>query len=216
MSAASPSPASRIGTPPAHAPRVVLASRSPARQRMLAHAGVPVDTDVPGVDEAEVKAAFAADGAEPDQVAEALAEMKARRVADRQPGALVIGADQMLACAGTWYDKPADRTAAQAQLRALSGRTHRLVVTTVVIRDGTRLWHQTDAAELTMRPLSDGFIAQYLDAVGDAALDSVGGYQLEGLGAQLFTGVRGDYFTVLGLPLLPLLNFLREHEVVPT
>ncbi len=205
-----------IAEPPAHAPRVVLASQSPARRRMLEHAGVPVTTDAPGVDETEVKAAFAADGAEPDQVAEALAEMKARRIADRQPGALVVGADQMLACEGTWYDKPDSRDAAHTQLAALSGRTHRLLVTAVVIRDGTRLWHTTDAADLTMRPLSEHFIAAYLDAVGDAALESVGGYQLEGLGAQLFTRVRGDYFTVLGLPLLPLLDFLREHEVVPT
>ncbi len=206
----------RIAEPPAHAPAVVLASQSPARRRMLAHAGVPASTDAPGVDETEVKAAFAADRAEPDQVAEALAEMKARRVAGRHPGALVLGADQMLACAGTWYDKPESRDDAHAQLAALSGRTHRLVVTVVVIRDGTRLWHTTDAAELTMRPLSERFIANYLNAVGDAALGSVGGYQLEGFGAQLFTRVRGDYFTILGLPLLPLLDFLREHEVVPT
>ena len=206
----------RIAEPPPHAPRVVLASTSPARRRMLDHAGVPVEADAPGVDEAEVKAAFAADGAEPEQVAEALAEMKARRIADRQPGALVIGADQMLTCDGRWYDKPESRAGAYAQLAALSGRTHRLVATAVIIRDDTRLWHTTDSAELTMRPLSTGFLEHYLDALGDAVLQSVGGYQLEGLGAQLFTRVRGDYFTVLGLPLLPLLDFLREHEVVPT
>jgi septum formation protein len=205
-------PLAATETPPA----LVLASRSPARRRMLLDAGVRLIADGPGVDEEGVKAAFRADGAEPAEVAEALAEMKAKRVSPRYEKALVLGADQMLACDGVWFDKPDSRDEARAHLRRLRGRTHRLLVSAVVVKDGARIWHQTDAAELTMRNLSDDFIEAYLDAVGDAALDSVGAYQLEGLGAQLFGRVQGDYFTVLGLPLLPLLAFLREHKVVPS
>jgi septum formation protein len=209
-------PAPRIGALSPEAPPVVLASQSATRRRMLRDAGVPLLTHSPGVDEDEVKAALRAEGAGAAEVAEGLAELKARRVSPRYGQTLVIGADQMLDCEGTWFDKPATREAARATLKALSGRTHKLVVSTVVVKESARLWHQTDAAELTMRPLSDDFIEHYLDAVGEAACQSVGAYQLEGLGAQLFSRVRGDYFTVLGLPLLPLLGFLREHKVVPT
>jgi len=198
------------------APPVVLASASAARRRLLADAGIDVTADAPRVDEDSVKAAFRADGAGPGDAAEALAEMKAQRVTTRHPGAFVIGADQVLICEGHWFDKPADRADAAAHLRALSGRRHQLVVTAVVVRDATRLWHYTDRAELAVRPLSDAFIESYLDAAGPAVLHSVGAYQLEGRGAQLFTEVRGDFFTVLGLPLLPLLGFLREHKVVAT
>ncbi|MBI3453034.1 MAG: Maf family protein [Rhodospirillales bacterium] len=136
------------------------------------------------------------------------------RTASRHPGALVIGADQMLDCNGVWFDKPVDRAHAAAQLAALSGKTHRLISVAVAVQNGTRLWHATDTAKLIMRPLSDEFIAVYLDTVGDAACASVGAYQLEGLGAQLFARVDGDYFTILGLPLWPLLGFLRAHGVI--
>jgi len=208
-------PAARIdGTAP-EAPPLVLASKSPSRRSMLVSAGVPVTTQPAGVDEAEIKVSMRRAGASAEEVAESLAEVKARRVSPHHGGALVLGADQMLDCEGTWFDKPATRDEAAEHLRALSGRKHTLVVTAVLVKDGTRIWHQTDSAELTVRPLSDAFIAAYLDAVGDAALESVGGYQLEGLGAQLFARVRGDYFTVLGLPLLPLLEQLRNHGVVP-
>lgn len=209
-------PARSIAGASADAPLVVLASQSAARQRMLRDAGVAVVADKAGVDEDGVKGSLAADGASPDEVAEALAEMKAKRISPRYEKALVIGADQMLECEGTWFDKPDSRDAAKATLRRLSGRTHRLIVSAVVVKDGGRIWHRTDAAQLTMRPLSERFLDSYLDAVGSDALHSVGGYQLEGLGAQLFTRVAGDYFTVLGLPLLPLLGFLREHKVIPT
>jgi septum formation protein len=200
-----------------HAPGFVLASQSPTRRRMLERAGVPIHAaDQPGVDEDEVKAAFRADGAGPDDVAEALAEMKAHRVGARYGGCLVMGADQMLEIDGAWLDKPASREQAAETLRTLSGKTHRLIASAVIVKDGGRIWHAIDSAKLTVRPLSDAFIAAYLDAVGDAAFDSVGAYQLEGLGGQLFARVEGDYFTVLGLPLLPLLGFLREHGVVPS
>jgi len=209
-------PSRRIGTAPPDAPTLVLASASLARRRMLLDAGVPVVTDPPGVDEGEVKAALRAEDASAAEVAEALAELKARRVSPRHPGALVLGADQMLACGGDWFDKPADREAARNQLYRLRGRRFDLVVGAVVVRDGARIWHHLDSAELAMRPASDGFIEAYLDAASDAITQSVGAFQLEDLGAQLFADVKGHYFTVLGLPLLPLLDFLRQHRVIGT
>lgn len=195
------------------APKLVLASGSRTRAAMLEQAGVPAILDKPLVDEDEVKAAGRAEGVPADAVAEALAELKAQRIARRHPGALVVGADQMLECEGRWFDKPADRAAARAQLLDLRGKTHRLVSCAVVVRDGERMWHKTDSARLTMRNFSEAFLDDYLDRVGDDVLHSVGAYQLEGLGAQLFHRVEGDFFTILGLPLLPLLGFLRVHGV---
>ena len=195
-------------------PAVVLASGSRTRAEMLERAGVRVTLAPAAVDEEEIKLAARAEGAPVEDVAEALAEMKAQRVTRKHPGALVIGADQMLDCEGRWFDKPGDRTAARAQLQELRGRTHRLVSCAVVIRDGERLWHHVDRARLTMRPFSDAFLDSYLNAAGDEVLQSVGAYHLEGLGAQLFHRVDGDFFTILGLPLLPLLGFLRVHGVI--
>lgn len=194
-------------------PTLVLASGSPTRALMLEKAGLRPILDKPLVDEEEVKLAGKAEGVGADAVAEALAELKAQRVTRRHPGALVIGADQMLECEGVWFDKPSDRAAARAQLLALRGKTHQLVSCAVILRDGERLWHKTDRARLTMRNFSENFLDGYLDAVGDEVLHSVGAYQLEGLGAQLFQRVEGDFFTILGLPLLPLLGFLRVHGV---
>lgn len=198
----------------ADAPKVVLASGSAARASMLERAGVVVERRAAPVDEAEMKASCKAAGLTADEVAEALAELKAQRVTRHYPGALVIGADQMLECDGVWFDKPADLSHAHAHLRALSGRTHRLVSCVVVVKDGERQWHHTDAATLTMRRLSPAFIDRYLEEVGEAALSSVGAYQLEGIGAQLFARVQGDFFTILGLPLLPLLDHLRVRGVL--
>ncbi|CAO3372094.1 Maf family protein [Azospirillum argentinense] len=195
-------------------PTVVLASGSRTRAEMLERAGVRVALAPAAVDEEEIKLAARAEGAPVEDVAEALAELKAQRVTRKHPGALVIGADQMLECEGRWFDKPADRAAARAQLQDLRGRTHRLVSCAVVIRDGERLWHHVDRARLTMRPFSDAFLDSYLNASGDDVLGSVGAYHLEGLGAQLFHRVDGDFFTILGLPLLPLLGFLRVHGVI--
>ncbi|KAA0682866.1 nucleoside triphosphate pyrophosphatase [Roseomonas genomospecies 6] len=195
-------------------PAVVLASGSRTRAEMLERAGVRVTLAPAAVDEEEIKLAARAEGAPVEDVAEALAELKAQRVTRKHPGALVIGADQMLECEGRWFDKPADRAAARAQLQELRGRTHRLVSCAVVIRDGERLWHHVDRARLTMRPFSDAFLDSYLAASGDDVLQSVGAYHLEGLGAQLFHRVEGDFFTILGLPLLPLLGFLRVHGVI--
>ena len=195
---------------------VVLASASAVRRDILCRAGVPLTQDPANIDEAEVKAALRGEGATAAQAAETLAELKARHVARRHGGALVIGADQILECEGTWFDKPADLDEARRHLEALSGRTHSLLTAVCVLRDGTRLWHHNAAARLQVRPLGANFVPAYLAAAGDEVLNSVGAYRLEGPGAQLFGAIEGDYFTILGLPLLPLLAFLRAQGVVPS
>ena len=190
---------------------------------MLRNAGLAVTAEPARLDEDEVKRALRADGATAGDVAETLAALKAERIARRHPDALVVGADQMLVLpaergdepAELWLDKPIDRAAARAQLALLSGRRHTLLSAAVVYRQGTRAWHALDTAQLSMRALGDGFLDDYLDRLGDQALASVGGYQLEGLGAQLFDRVEGDFFTILGLPLLPLLRYLRQSGELP-
>ena len=139
--------------------------------------------------------------------------MKAVRVSARHPDAMVVGADSTLACNGRMFDKPPDLAAARKQLQTLRGQTHELFSSVVVARGGARLWHWSERARLTMRQLNDGFIDTYLARAGDDVLTSVGAYQLEGLGAHLFSRVDGDYFTILGLPLLPLLSFLAGHGI---
>jgi len=195
---------------------IVLASASQARRALLTAAGLDLVVDPAAVDEASVKASLAAEGAGPGDIAEALAELKAARISPRHHGRLVIGADQILECEGRSFDKPVDRAAARLQLTALRGRRHSLVSAAVAMRDGQRLWHHVGRADLTMRAFSDSFLESYLDRIGPAATASVGAYQLEGLGAQLFAAIEGDYFTILGLPLLPLLAFLRGvGEIAP-
>jgi len=195
---------------------VVLASASPTRAALLRGAGIPILVDAAAIDEAEVKASLLAAEAAPSVIAETLAELKAQRTARRHAGRLVIGADQVLECDGVLFDKPADLAAARAQLLALRGRKHRLVSAVVLVRDGQRLWHHVDRAELRMRDFSAEFLDRYLESAAGAVLSSVGAYQLEGLGAQLFVGIDGDYFTILGLPLLPLLDILREQGILPS
>jgi septum formation protein len=195
-------------------PRVVLASASAARAQLLRNAGLAFEQVTAAVDETEIKAAMRADGADAASVAMALAETKAVRVSMRDADALVIGADQMLEFEGQWFDKPTDRGSARQQLIALRGRSHRLISAACVLRAGRRLWGRAEHATLLMRSFSDDFLEAYLDATGEAATGSVGAYQVERLGVQLFARIDGDYFVILGLPLLPLLDFLRAHRVL--
>ncbi len=190
---------------------ITLASTSPARAAMLTAAGVSLIAQAPLVDEDAIKEALAAEGARPDRIADALAETKAIKVSRRVRG-LVLGADQVLVTAdGAMLDKPGDRADAAAQLRRLMGAEHRLIAAAVIAEDGEAVWRASDTARLTMRPLSDAFIADYLDREGDAVLGCVGTYRIEGLGAQLFTKVSGDPFVIQGLPLLAVLDYLRTH-----
>lgn len=197
------------------APRLILASASVSRQQLLIQAGVPFTAEPAQIDEAEVKRALRGEQAAVAEVAETLAELKAQKVSRRHELSLVLGADQMLDHDGEWLDKPIDLNQAREQLLALAGKSHRLTSAQVLVANGQRLWHHVETATLTMRPFSPDFVDRYLDDVGDKALGSVGAYQLEGLGIQLFSKIAGDYFTVLGLPLLPLLQILREQGVIP-
>ncbi|MDB5477149.1 MAG: Maf/YceF/YhdE family protein [Phenylobacterium sp.] len=189
---------------------VVLASKSLARRAVLEGAGVPVEIAVAGVDEEAVKASMLAEGATPRDIADALAELKALKVARARPE-LVVGADQTLEFEGGLYDKVANLDEARERLKLLRGKPHRLHSAVVVARGGAPVWRELASATLTMRNFSDGFLEDYLATEGAAALGSVGCYRLEGPGAQLFSKIEGDYFAILGMPLLGLLEFLRQH-----
>jgi septum formation protein len=188
---------------------LILASASRARQSVLAAAGIPIEAQAAAIDERAAEAKSPTQ--EPGAVATLLAREKASWVERHHPGRLILGADQTLALGARRFAKPADRAAAREQLRALSGRTHELYSAIVFLQNGTTLCEHVGVARLTMRAFSDRFLELYLDAAGAAALESVGGYQIEGLGSQLFERVEGDYFTILGLPLMATLHFLRQH-----
>jgi septum formation protein len=191
---------------------LVLASKSDVRGKILAAAGLRFEIRPAQIDERAVEAK----AGPPDAaaVARLLARSKAEEVAATRPGQLVLGADQTLARGTTRFSKPANRAAASEQLRALRGRTHELNSALALVQDGKVLFDCVDTARLTMREFSDRFLDDYLDMAGDSALNSVGGYQLEGIGIHLFERVEGDYFTILGLPLLPLLAFLRQNGFI--
>src|SRR5271156_1208168 len=188
---------------------LVLASRSKARQMLLAAAGVPVEVRPADLDERGLEAA--AGSRPPDTIAALLAREKASAVAKLHPGRLTLGADQTLALDAKRFAKPADRAAARAQLQALRGKAHELYSALAFVENGKVLFEYAGVARLTMRAFSDPFLESYLDAVGGAATESVGAYQIEGLGAQLFERIDGDYFTILGLPLMEALAFLRQR-----
>ncbi len=189
---------------------LMLASKSAARRGLLAATGIPFETADAAIDERAVEAPLRAAGAGGSEIARHLARAKALAVASRRPDRLVIGADQTLSLAEQVFVKPIDRAAAATQLAALSGRTHELHSAICAARGNKILFEAAPIARLAMRPLSVAFIEAYLALVGDAALASVGAYQIEGLGVHLFEKVEGDHSTILGLPLLPLLAFLRE------
>lgn len=196
----------------ASGPPLVLASQSAARAALLEAAGLRFEARPARVDEAAVKQACRAEGADAAETALTLAGLKARRI--RDPQALVIGADQLLVCGDAWFDKPEDRGGARGQLRTLRGQTHRLVTAVTCLRGGQEVWRHVAQPRLRMRAFSDAFLEDYLAAEGDAILSCVGAYRLEGLGVHLFDEVEGEHAAILGLPLLPLLGFLRQHGVL--
>ncbi len=199
---------------------VVLASQSRVRAQLLEGAAIPFATMPAHIDEYMVKQSLAAENAPPKHVAETLAELKAIKVSNAvlsrgATGTFVIGADQVLECNGVLFDKPVDMDHAHAHLKALSGKLHRLWSAVVIAKDGTPIWRKIAHASLTMRPLSDQMISHYLEVAGDVVLTSCGAYQVEGPGIQLFAHIEGDQSTIQGLPLLPLLDFLRVNNVLP-
>lgn len=195
------------------APDVILASKSAARSAVLRGAGVPFTTADAGVDEDRLKTDLLSRGAGPAEVAAALAREKALSISRSRAG-LVIGADQTLDFEGRLHDKPVSLADAASRLREMRGRTHSLHAAVAAARDGQVVWEALSTAELVMRVFSDAFLDAYLAAEGEALLSSVGAYRLEGPGVQLFSEIRGDYFTILGLPLTGLLDLLRREGVL--
>jgi septum formation protein len=193
---------------------LILASQSSARRAMLEAAGVPFEAATPELDEAAAKAGLVGAGFEPRSVAEELAQLKALSIRAR-PGDLVLGSDQVLEREdGEMLGKPESRDEALAQLRGLSGRTHALHSAAVIAENGEGIWWHSETVRLTMRPLGEAFLADYLDREYEQIRWSVGGYRVEGLGAQLFERIEGSHFAVLGMPLLPLLAYLRERGLL--
>jgi len=192
---------------------IILASTSAIRMQLLKDAGVPFEAVAAGVDEATIKDALLAEGLGPRDIADALAEAKAVKVSRKRPG-LVIGADQTLDFEGRLLDKADTVEEARARLGEMRGKTHKLHCGMVVARDGMPIWREVVTTTLRMRPFSDAYLEAYLARNAPAILSSVGCYQLEGEGVQLFDKIDGDYFAILGLSLIPLLDFLRRHEAV--
>ena len=194
-------------------PEIILASGSASRRALLAGAGVAAKSVKPNVDEASATAAMRAENISVRDQAMQLAEMKALKISSRESG-LVIGGDQMLNLEGEAFDKPSDLAQAADHLRKLSGKSHTLETAIVIAENGECVWRHLARPKLTVRALSEDFIQLYLEQCGEALLSTVGAYQLEGMGAQIFSKIEGDYFSILGLPLLPLLDYLRVRGVL--
>lgn len=193
---------------------IILASKSPFRAMLLRNSGVKFTTQSANIDERAVEAPLYNSGATPEDVALVLAEAKAIDVSESNPSALVIGSDQTLSLGDEVLHKPENMEAARRQLLKLSGQAHHLNSAIVLVRDGETVWRHVSVARMTLRDLDPGFIGRHLSRVGDVALQSVGAYQFEGEGVQLFEKVEGDYFTIVGLPLLPLLAELRREGAI--
>ncbi|EHK58621.1 Maf-like protein [Allomesorhizobium alhagi] len=194
--------------------KLILASGSPFRKSLLANAGIEFSAVPPTVDERALEAPLEKSGVTPEEVAQILAEAKAANVSESHPRALVLGCDQTLSLGDRVFHKPRDMENARRHLLSLSGRTHHLNSAAVLVRDGQTLWRHVGIASLTMRELDPAFIGRHLARVGDKALSSVGAYQVEGEGIRLFEKIEGDYFTIVGLPLLPVLAALREFGAI--
>lgn len=193
--------------------QLTLASQSAARAQLLGNAGAPFQTASAGVDEDALKASLLAEGVGPRDIADALAEAKAVKVSTKRSG-LVIGADQTLDLDGVLYDKARTVAEARERLQTLRGKTHKLHSAVVVAQDGAPIWRDISTATLRMRPFTDEFLETYLRQQGSVVLASVGCYMLEGEGVQLFDRIDGDYFTILGLPMMGLLDLLRRYGVL--
>lgn len=193
---------------------LILASKSASRRAMLEKAGVPFIAAASAVDEDAIKNQSKSAGKSVEETALALARAKAEKIGAGFKDALILGADQMLECESRWFDKARDVNEAKEQLRFLSGKTHRLVTAAVLLKDGAMIWKHVSEARMAMRPLSENFIEDYCARLGEELLTSVGCYALEGLGSQLFGSVEGDFFGILGLPLLPLLQALRAEGIL--
>lgn len=199
---------------PSDPPALVLASGSAVRTRLLHAAGVEHAVAPADVDEAAIRNGMTAEQASHGSIAEALAELKAQTIAQNHPGKLVLGADQILSCEGRVFEKPDGVSGVRAHLEALMGREHSLFTAACIVRDGEVVWHHLGQPVLHMRTLSESFIDDYIAAVGEDVCQSVGAYQLEGRGSQLFSRIDGDFFDILGLPMLPLLEYLRQQKVL--
>lgn len=195
---------------------LILASASEVRAQLLRNAGLPVEIKPARIDEEAIRPALEAEGATPRDIADALAEMKAAKISAKYPGAMVLGADQILELKGQIFSKPDRSETAVAQLLVLSGQTHRLLSALVVCRDGAPVWRHTGEVRLTMRRLSEPFVREYVARNWESIRWSVGGYKLEEEGVTLFSAIEGDYFSVLGLPLIPFLNWLHVRGELKT
>ena len=196
--------------------RLLLASRSATRSRLLRAAGVPFEIRASDVDEGPLRSRLEASGASAEEAALTLARAKAKQIARLEPEeTLVLGCDQILVFRSRFAGRPPDLEAARRQLLELRGARHELVSAAVLLREGVECWHTAVTARLWMRPFSDRFLDAYLAALGDRVTASVGGYELEGVGVQLFSRIEGDFFAILGLPLLPLLEALRREGYLP-
>ncbi len=198
------------------AERIILASASSARQKMLADAGIAFTSQVARIDEETAKNSLIAEGADPRSIADMLAELKANRISTKEQDALVIGSDQVLAFEGKLVSKPTSIDEARGQLCQLRGKRHSLLSAAVIALNGQVIWRHVGQTRLWMRDFSDDYLKEYLNRLGDEALSTVGSYKLEAEGVRLFSRIEGDYFTVLGMPLIEILNYLADRGTIAT
>ena len=194
--------------------RIILASNSAFRAQLLTNAGIEFDKKPANINEREVETPLLEAGIDPAGIAEILAIAKANSISEANPGSVVIGCDQTLSLEGELLHKPRDMDDARRRLLALSGRTHELNSAVCLVKDGQTLWSLVDPSHVKMRDLDPGFVGRHLASVGEIALSSVGAYQIEGKGVQLFESIKGDFFSIMGLPLLPLLAEMRRQELL--